>query len=335
MYMIENQYFIGGGRIQNVEWLRAFAVISLVFWHSICVYTGWQDYLLNVTDAVGHSIYTKAYSIFAKIFLPDANMPLFTMISGFVYSFLQKYKGKYRNTADFIKSKVNRLLVPYFIIGTLVVFTIADWNPISIILGDAHHLWFCAMLFWCFVGIRLYELLPMWLKTTLIAVCITSGFVFYGYDILYIYRTLHYFPYFLMGVYIVDYLPKIQEKPATILLIVFLTVVMLLVSLLRIKYFSNLTYLAYTYLFPILLFSIVPIHKKLNKLITLISKYSFGIYVFHEWLLWNMAHIDFIQTFAIKQQILYPLFAFVGVFLISTLLTHFSLKTKIGKYLLT
>ena len=110
---------------------------------------------------------------------------------------------------------------------------------------------------------------------------------------------------------------------------------MLLVSLLEIKYVSRLTYLAYTYLFPISLFAIVPIHIQSNKFITLISKYSFGIYVFHEWFLWNMAHIEIIQTFAIKQQILYPLFAFVGVFLLSILLTHYSLKTKIGKYLLT
>lgn len=268
-------------------------------------------------------------------FLPDANMPLFTMISGFVYCYLQKYEGKYNCKRELIKGKIKRLLFPYFIIGTIVVFTISDWNPQSIIYGDAHHLWFCAMLFWCFLEIEFFEILPLWIKPVLILICIASGFVYYGYDILYAYRSLHYFPYFLMGYYLVDLLPLIQAKLAIRVVIVLFAVLMIGITFLNIKYISSLSFLTYTFIFPLSLFSIVPINIKPQKMVSLISTYSFGIYVFHEWFLWNIAHIKYVQSLIIEHQIIYPIIMFVAIFFISTVLTHYSLKTKIGKYLLS
>lgn len=76
-------------RLSNVEVLRCFAVLSLVAWHCLCVYVGWRRLLPDITAAVGDSIITKWYTTLSKIiFMPDANMPLFVIISGFVYSFL-------------------------------------------------------------------------------------------------------------------------------------------------------------------------------------------------------------------------------------------------------
>ena len=128
--------------------------------------------------------------------MPNANMPLFTVISGFVYAYLRR-QGKYIDTKEFLVKKVRRLLIPYLVIGTIVVFTIADWSPKSIIFGNAHHLWYCAMLFWCFVYIRIYEIVPIWLKSIAILLAVTSQFVSIPYDLLGIVKGMNYFPYLL------------------------------------------------------------------------------------------------------------------------------------------
>lgn len=83
-----------------------------------------------------------------------------------------------------------------------------------------------------------------------------------------------------------------------------------------------------------MLFAVVPQNIKVGNAVTKISAYSFGIYVFHEWFLWNMAHIDALHPFIIEHQILYPIIAYVSIFSISLVLTKLSLKTKVGRFLL-
>ncbi len=153
-------------RLTNIEIIRCFAIISLVAWHSICVYVGWSSSLPNIAEAVEGNLLTKIYIYASKILMPDANMPLFVIVAAYVYAYLW-HKGAYKDTKLFFQKKIKRLIVPYFVLGTLVVLTIAEGSPKSILTGDAHHLWFCAMLFWCFVMIRLYKESPPpnWLFT--------------------------------------------------------------------------------------------------------------------------------------------------------------------------
>lgn len=75
------------------------------------------------------------------------------------------------------------------------------------------------------------------------------------------------------------------------------------------------------------------------NIILQIGKYSFGIYVFHQWIIWNITRIPFIisyiQPLMIEHDILFPLVLYIIIFLFSMLLTKISIKTKLGKYLLT
>lgn len=317
-------------RLSNIEFLRSFAVLSLVAWHSLCVYVGWQSYLPDITDAVGHSFLTKLYGVLTtRVFTPDANMPLFTVISGFVYAYLRK-QGKYQDTTEFVKKKAKRLMIPYFVIGTLVVLTIADWSPISIVFGDAHHLWYCAMLFWCFVYIRIFEKIPNYLIILGVLIGVGFQFVLPPYDLFGIAKGVKYFPYFVMGYYLVDYLPKIQIGGGKIIAIVSWLLCMIAAILTK----WNVLFVMLNYLFVLMLFAVVPQDIKVGNLLRKISAYSFGIYVFHEWFLWNMAHIDALHSFIIEHQILYPIIAYVSIFSISLVLTELSLKTKVGRFLL-
>lgn len=318
-------------RLSNIELLRCFAVLSLVAWHSICVYVGWTSFLPDISESIGDTLITKIYKYASRVLIPSANMPLFTAISGFVYAYLRT-QGKYQDIKDFYKKKVKRLLIPYFIIGTLVVFTIADWKPISILYGDAHHLWYCAMLFWCFVFIRLFEKVPSFIKILIIVIGIVFNFVTvpFNYNILGLFTGIKYLPFFIIGFYLPSYLSKLQLGGAKIIIAMIWIICLFLAELMGGKAFILLRSL----MFVLFLFAIVPTNIKVGNFVTKISSYSFGIYVFHEWILWNVAHIDALHPFIIKHQVLYPLIAFVLTLSISILLTKYSLKTKVGKFLL-
>lgn len=318
-------------RLQNIELLRCFAVLSLVAWHSLCVYVGWDRFLPDIAASVGETWTTKFYKIVTtKILMPDSNMPLFTVISGFVYGYLRK-QGKYLDTKEFLIKKVKRLMVPYFVIGTIVVFTIVDWPPTSILIGNAHHLWYCAMLFWCFVYIRFFEKIPSLLKISVIVICLACQFVSSPYDIIGSLKGVKYFPYFVVGYYLVDFLPKLQSGGGKIISII--AWVTCLIASIYFKWIA-INYLL-NFLFVLMLFAIVPTDVKIGKWVITISALSFGIYVFHEWILWNVAHIQAFHPFIIQHQVLYPVIAYLLVLSISISLTKLSLKTKVGRFLLT
>ena len=76
-------------------------------------------------------------------------------------------------------------------------------------------------------------------------------------------------------------------------------------------------------------------YLKENRIIGAISKYSFGIYVFHHWIAWDLFHLDIVIESFKSNYILYALLYTVSIFLMSVVLTKYSLNTKIGKFLLS
>ena len=63
--------------------------------------------------------------------------------------------------------------------------------------------------------------------------------------------------------------------------------------------------------------------------------YSFGIYVFHEPISWNCYHNEYFLELFRSQPFIYSVIFTVVVFVICYIATHFCLKTKIGKYILS
>lgn len=78
--------------------------------------------------------------------------------------------------------------------------------------------------------------------------------------------------------------------------------------------------------------------EKVWNAVEKISYCSFGIYVFHQYILWNITRIPhcvyFIKPYMEGYYVLFPILLFVFVFTVSYGITHFSLKTQIGRYLL-
>lgn len=104
--------------LREISVLRCLAVISLVVWHTICIYI-YEEWGGLKTPA------SAFYAKFGEVFIPFANMPLFTFIAGYLLAYLMSI-GKYVSTKEFLLKKVHRLLIPYVILGILM--TVAQPN---------------------------------------------------------------------------------------------------------------------------------------------------------------------------------------------------------------
>lgn len=137
-------------KLSEVTILRVYAIMSLVAWHCYCSYTAW---------GIGNSPLDSTYSSAFKVFAPTANMPLFTFLSGYLFFYLFKEKGKYADFRGFLKNKVNRLLIPYLILGFVINLTqIGRGRPLwPMFYGAPNHMWYCLMLFYCFMICWLVE----------------------------------------------------------------------------------------------------------------------------------------------------------------------------------
>lgn len=129
--------------------LGATAILLVVFNHSATIFFGWKPNLYGI-----HSFKIAAIS---HLFI-GIQMPLFVMISGYLYQHLISI-GKYINFQKFLKKKIKRLLLPYLILAPLMIilFVPNGANPwvFSVnFFSGTHHLWFILMIFYAFIFFR-------------------------------------------------------------------------------------------------------------------------------------------------------------------------------------
>lgn len=321
-------------RLTDVTLLRTIAVVSLVVWHCYCPYMGWLE-----------GIYIPFYSGLLTNIIPDANMPLFTFLAGYLFYYLLIEKRKYQVFKDFAIGKINRLLIPFLVLGSLMNLTMYGRNISEILYGQPNHLWYCLMLFYVYILFWILQCHPI--INGALALVSFSVVAYYGIGALNhrmiggLFLPLYYYVYFYLGFIAFRYKNIVLEH-RTVALILFLIgyIVAILggnAHTIGIKCISYIMVL-------VLLADIITNSSAINYsgtlwlLIEKISRYSFGIYVFHMWIIWNITRvpviIDYLRPYMIDHIVLFPIGLFIVVFVISCLLTHFSLKTKIGRYFL-
>ena len=75
--------------------------------------------------------------------------------------------------------------------------------------------------------------------------------------------------------------------------------------------------------------------KLLTRVLNSIAKCSMGIYVFHQWIIWNITRPEFLHDFIHERYIIFPLLCWILIFMLSWLMTHLLTKyTRVGRYLL-
>lgn len=321
--------------LSEIALLRVFATFSIVVWHTYCSYIGW-----NVAESPANSF----YRLFLVRIFPCANMPLFTFIAGYLFCYLLKEKGKYQNFKDFLKNKTHRLLIPFLILGSIINLCEYGKNIVDLFYGLPNHLWYCLMLFYVFIVSWLTnKYLP---RGGAILMLVSFLIVLYGFGYLTrsplgLFQPIYFYGFFHAGfLFREKFEAKILSSKLAIALIfcgyiascisynrhmilpLALTQIILLFA--AAKRFCNLRFYSKK--------------ESLQKTIDIFSKYSFGVYVLHQWIIWNLTRephlLSYVKPLLEQHYISAPIVMSTSIFLLCFALTHILCKTKAGRYLL-
>lgn len=127
--MLLQQYH--SGRIEYVDKLKGFAIILVVMGHIIEKSFGIVDTPIN-------------------LFYESFHMPLFMFLSG-IFAIKDFKEWNVSESIIFLKKKVLRILLPFFVIGALLSYTVSD-NVYMIWNGQNGMLWFLPALFYCMIA---------------------------------------------------------------------------------------------------------------------------------------------------------------------------------------
>lgn len=341
-------------RLPYLDILRAFAVITVVFYH---VYGMMYNSPYRIEDTA--QMYNALYFNINRGGFVVLSMPIFIFISGYLYAVLLG-RGKYQDTKIFIMNKFKRLLLPFFVFAVAMMLTdymlwSTDYFKDSLynifIRGMWKHLWFLPMLFWSFMltsslkGLLkkpAYQILLL-IITFIPTLLPEPQLKLFGITFL----SKWYF-WFCLG-YIVslykDTFFYLTKKYRLNLVLFIVGVVLYLIGK---PLYPQFNFFSATAVVLLLLFALYITHDitsvkhtkgLLFRIIASISKYSFGIYIFHYWIAPYLIS-DKIQqllpiaSMAQQHYYLFPFVFFVLTFILSFVATYYFQKTKIGKYLL-
>lgn len=127
-------------QLQNIVLLRSFAIVAVVVNHCFTPGLGWEWY------------HSEHYPLFSLIFesVLSGRMPMFVCVSGYLFSYLLRERGKYQTLRGFLGNKFKRLLLPCLLFSVIMSVTLHG-DILYDVQYHHHHLWFLKMLFFCFV----------------------------------------------------------------------------------------------------------------------------------------------------------------------------------------
>ena len=189
-------------RIVEVDILRGVAIILVILGHSF------------ITNPV--NIHDLAWGVTLRHWIYTFHMELFFVLAGVVY-----HCGNYGN---FIRKKIDRILVPYLVFGMMAIFMhssgIGAVNGKSTIGGGFINLllhggyyWFLYVLFIIFAIYPILEsvLEKLWHAILLIAVLV---FVDYYIELPVVFKldsVIYHLPFFIIGKTMADYILRMKE----------------------------------------------------------------------------------------------------------------------------
>ena len=199
-------------------------------------------------------------------------------------------------------------------------------------------MWYCLMLFNCFMICWVVEK-KIGTRNNYVLAFLSAIFVFLvgnrylsEHSLWGVWMVAYFYCFFYLGFIFFKYADiifPVISKYYLILIIAFVCTALLSTRLNHIAGFSSA-------IFVILLVSAARrIKRNPPRWMEIVAKYSFGIYVFHQWIIWNVTRYSPMQSIIQEHYILFPITLYVCVFTSSLLLTHLSLKTRLGRYLLT
>ena len=325
--------------------MRPILIISIMLGHAFTMFTNSVSWPLP--DGVRQ---IEAYRWFNPTLISFA-LQAFVFVSGYLFAY------KYPNCAPdskskFILNKTKRIIVPSVFFSVLYVLLLSpqNFNNASVvyeIVNGAGHLWFLPMLFWCYTfGVLFYKFVK---KPSVVVSAILLIFSFVSFvlpDYLRIAIGIHYFPYFVLGMWTFSNKDKILDwidKKEYLLLLLWIIVIILCVCKVKCGSFSFIPEI----LLPIItvainillgLFGSVALWITIN----VVSHYChvgrvrgdiwFGLYIYHQFIMMLLYYHTALPNNVSAE--LLPWVCFALTFVSSYVLVLLTLKTRIGKWLI-
>lgn len=327
-------------RLDTISILRVFCILVVVFFHCYGMMFAESHFPETV------SLYEQLYFIPNQCVFINVAMPLFVLISGYLFSFLLQL-GKYPTWGNLFRKKGVRILLPYFMFGLFFMATTGGWHPLQL-LQSYWHLWFLPMLFWCFIaGYAIYRIrtnfvcelsllilafigtfmpkfIPMWLGLHNISrwfYWFYLGMLIYKHkDLLFLYLGKYKLYLWLLVFYgIITYLYPTEYGSE--------------------KWYSNLPVTGCLVSIVYLMDKVDWSKNELTTPVVKFSAYSFGIYIWHNWVALMLISKTSQRLFGLPELaanhvILFPLCFSLITLAISWGLSWAMMKTKVGKFLI-
>lgn len=328
-------------KLYDVALMRSFAIIVAVFFH--CYQMMWATHFPLTMD-----MYKNLYFSLVQCGIINVAMPLFVFISGYLFVYLLK-KGKYHTWTNLLYKKGFRILGPYFVFGLFFISTTGDWHPLRLLCGNYWHLWFLPMLFWCFVlgygvyNLKLKENIEAILLVVIFFLSIAPMLLPVWLGINYI---SHWFFWFYLGMFVYKSKNRLfgfinRYRVSWLLLFLYLIVNIFYPT----EYGDNTTWfcvlsttgciIGISYLMDRVDWSRIKVAAPFSKF----STYSFGIYIWHNWVALMLIsktsqRIFDLPELAANHVILFPLCFSLITLVISWGLSWGMMKTKVGSFLI-
>ena len=341
--------------LRELDYLKIIGVLLVVIGHCTSIYTGGWVFTSPVKSSVYGLIASYVYTF---------HVPMLVFVSGAIYYYCRINKGKYSSLKGLIINKFKRLIVPFLFIGILYsipikyIIGMTEGNIInnikSFVLGlNTGHLWYLLMLFNIFILFYLYESFILNKKYSIVLnlilfsiLYISSGFFT---NIFQINRAIQYSIFFYLGYEffrskdkLILKLEKLKSKSILIMtpILIAISLVLILVSKMKLssimlsKFFSLINVviamicIIICYLIVYLInnrMKNIILKEKIDKLINIIGKYSFNIYLLHEPITFIVLH--FIASKYINPNILVMVCLSISVSL-SMLISVIYMKIK-------
>lgn len=282
-------------RYSLISAMKVFGILVVVLGHSMILYQDSWGIFTPVVKSSQINIIKSYIDIF--------QMPLFTMISGYLfYNTLER--KKYKTIKMLIIDKFKRLIIPFIVVALLYVIPIRlfveydNYNSsikealkLFLLGQDMGHLWFLLMIFWVFIIFYLVLKLKMSYKCNIL-ICIVMYFISSQLpSILQIKRALYYIIYFNIGFLINKYRNSIKLKNSHMFLLIMISIISWMVRLVTngSEKYMILNYLLYLISSSSIVIVIYELFTRIKwdiiiekPIIRIIDKYNFGIYLFHE-----------------------------------------------------
>lgn len=316
-------------RIVELDVMKYWGILLVVLGHVTNMYTP-MGLIQPVTSSEGIG--------YISYFICQFHMPLFVFVSGSVYAYQYEILNKRYPLWPLVKKKFTRLLIPYSIFGILLAFfmiglglreDLSDYLYNGIFLSkDSRHLWYVLMLFEVFIFFRLmnsiverFRLSNWWLLAIAFISYLLANFIPYVFQLSSAFRYLFWFTLGYVFVLHKEVMCKVVNN-------YLLGGVILVVGLLsshdisfRVPFISTIIAIAGILLF----YHISCDFKRIsnNKIFQLISRNSYGVYLYHVFVVYFWFFLFKDYSFS---PLLMVVLSFVFSLVLSVLLTEITRK---------